>query len=87
MVKASVFDRGFLNNNKMKIILLKDHNGWPVATEQDVTPELANYLVRCGVADYSGAQPTEPKQVKPKAPAKPRVAKQNKQVKPKLEKK
>lgn len=77
----------FLNNNKMKIILLKDHNGWPVTSEQDVAPELANYLVRCGVADYSGSRLPEPKQVKPKAPTKPKAAKEKKQVKPKLEKK
>lgn len=72
----------------MNIILLKDHNGWPAASEQDVTAELANYLVRCGVADYSENFGHEPvKQVKPKPAAKQKALKQTKQVKPKLEKK
>lgn len=72
----------------MKIILLKDHNGWPASSEQDVTSELANYLVRCGAADYSDILSFEPeKQVKPKVAAKTKAIKQNKQVRPKLEKK
>lgn len=71
----------------MKIILLKNHNGSKVGTEHDVTAESANYLVRCKVAVYSDSHIVEAEQVKPKAPAKPKAAKQNKQVKPKLEKK
>lgn len=94
MVKASVSTGAFLNHDKMKIVLLKDHNGWPAASGQDVTPEQANYLVRCKVAEYAdGYTPVvkpvvkagKPKSVK--APAKQKAKKEAKVVKPVVEKK
>jgi hypothetical protein len=41
----------------MKVILNKEHNGEAAGTVQDRTPEEANYLVRCKVAEYADGLP------------------------------
>lgn len=73
----------------MEVILLKSHDGYDAGSIVDVTPERANYLVRCNVAAYTEGYnvPKVQKQTKPKAPAKPKVQKQTKEQKVKLEKK
>lgn len=73
----------------MEVKLLKPHDGNASGDVIDVTPERANYLVRCNAAVYTDGvnSPVTQKQVKAKAPAKPKAQKQVKQVKPKLEKK
>lgn len=72
----------------MDIKLLKQHNEGKPGDIIDVTPDRASYLVRCQVAEYTDGFVSNIPAIKPKAKETSKAApKQNKQVKPKLEKK
>lgn len=52
----------------MKVKLLKDHNGNKAGSTIEVTPERANYLVSCKVAQYHKDMVVKPGPIsKPKA--------------------
>lgn len=40
----------------MNIRYLKSHNGFEAGDTDDVSEELANYYIRCNVAEYVGSQ-------------------------------
>lgn len=60
----------------MEVKYLKDHNDQKAGSVQDVTPDRANYLVRCQVAEY-----VDGSEAKPKAPKTAKQSKEPKQTK------